>query len=406
MNSSLSRGTRSRMSGAIRAARLATLVLLAGCAVETGEAVDRMGDSEATTDVRWEVTSEPLLSMGVVEGEEAYQFSSIRHVRTLADGRIALIDGGSWSVRVYDAEGEHLLSRGRRGDGPGEFRAPIYVEDGYEGGFSVLEPGRRMASKFDGEGSYLETSPFERPDGYSPLDQWFHEKTFVQAAVPPEHRVHVNAAVDRLPPISTDRPVRWVVLTEAAELWLTEQAPGGMEPTVWEIYGVDGRALGTIETPARFLPHEYEADRILGVYWDELDVEYVRAYGIDRPEPEQTIEAWMAGLEPVDYVAPTVPESSPEVQEVAIGMRSLMRNMQSSQEIYYADNFRYTGDLEAMALEPPEGLDLHFFGVGATGWMLIADHAEYGVRCMVVTGGPQGAPVPRGFQGQGRVLCH
>jgi hypothetical protein len=69
----------------------------------------------------WRLSDEPTLSIGIQEGDPAYQlyraFSGLR----LPDGRIVIGNTGSHEVRFYDAQGRHLRSVGREGEGPGEY---------------------------------------------------------------------------------------------------------------------------------------------------------------------------------------------------------------------------------------------------------------------------------------------
>jgi hypothetical protein len=46
----------------------------------------------------------------------------------------------------------------------------------------------------------------------------------------------------------------------------------------WDVYAPDRVWQGQVRTPARFFVHAVEADRLIGVWYDELDVEHVRAY--------------------------------------------------------------------------------------------------------------------------------
>lgn len=63
----------------------------------------------------------------------------------------------------------------------------------------------------------------------------------------------------------------------------TVEAPRLEEPRRWVVLQADGRYLGEVEVPPRFVVHEIGEDRILGVWRDELDIEYVRAYPILGP---------------------------------------------------------------------------------------------------------------------------
>jgi hypothetical protein len=107
----------------------------------------------------------PLLEIGVVEGEEAYQFNGIRGALRLADGRLVVANGGTAELRFYDARGRHLRSVGGKGGGPGEFQfmgAPLRLP-----GDSLLV-GERVAprlSLFTPEGGFVTTYPSREPLG-------------------------------------------------------------------------------------------------------------------------------------------------------------------------------------------------------------------------------------------------
>ena len=67
---------------------------------------------------------EPALSIGTADGDAPHMFFQVRHAARLSDGSVAVVDGSSREVRVFDETGAHLVSMGGRGEGPGEFRGP------------------------------------------------------------------------------------------------------------------------------------------------------------------------------------------------------------------------------------------------------------------------------------------
>ncbi len=96
-----------------------TVVLLAQLAVSCSDAGQtRPG---ASTPERWTTGSAPLVTIGEVEGEAPYLFSRIAAVRLLPDGRIAVADGGSGTIRVFGPDGTVQRVMGGQGEGPGEF---------------------------------------------------------------------------------------------------------------------------------------------------------------------------------------------------------------------------------------------------------------------------------------------
>ena len=69
----------------------------------------------------WRVVPEPEVDIGVLEGAPEYQLFRVRGATRLSDGRIVVANGGTKEIRFYSADGEHLRTVGRQGEGPGEF---------------------------------------------------------------------------------------------------------------------------------------------------------------------------------------------------------------------------------------------------------------------------------------------
>lgn len=73
----------------------------------------------------WSVSPEPILQIGSMDGDEAYLFYRIWGAARLSDGRIAVVNNRAPDLRIFDAEGRHLRTFGRRGEGPEEFDSPV-----------------------------------------------------------------------------------------------------------------------------------------------------------------------------------------------------------------------------------------------------------------------------------------
>jgi hypothetical protein len=65
------------------------------------------------------------------------------------------------------------------------------------------------------------------------------------------------------------------------ELWVQDYSVDG-GATGWSVFDAAGVWLGTVEVPVRFRPLQIGRDEMLGVWRDDLDVEYVRAYRLRR----------------------------------------------------------------------------------------------------------------------------
>ena len=77
----------------------------------------------------------PTVAIGVLEGEDAYMFGSVRAIAVAPDERIFVLDAQVPAVRLYSADGGHLRDVGRPGEGPGEYQEP-------DGGLTYMPDGR------------------------------------------------------------------------------------------------------------------------------------------------------------------------------------------------------------------------------------------------------------------------
>ena len=66
------------------------------------------------------VSTKPILTIGDVDGDSAYQLNGVQHVRRLSDRRILVAMGPQ--LRFFDNTGKIAGSAGGRGRGPGEFQ--------------------------------------------------------------------------------------------------------------------------------------------------------------------------------------------------------------------------------------------------------------------------------------------
>ena len=119
-----------------------------------GVAVVEHGGLSLSSVESWRLASEPLLSVGTVEGSAAYELYGVIDAHRRKDGSIAVVDRSS-TLRVYDSLGAHRWTAGGRGEGPGEFQWPqriaelgdasLVVWDARLGRFSVfVDPGRHV----------------------------------------------------------------------------------------------------------------------------------------------------------------------------------------------------------------------------------------------------------------------
>jgi hypothetical protein len=74
-----------------------------------------------------------------------------------------------------------------------------------------------------------------------------------------------------------------LIVDAQGNLWVEEyRRPTDTRP-VWTVFDSTGQMLGAVTMPERFFPLEIGADYVLGRWQDELEVQYVREFGLEKP---------------------------------------------------------------------------------------------------------------------------
>lgn len=73
------------------------------------------------------------------------------------------------------------------------------------------------------------------------------------------------------------------IVDRSGNLWLHEHGmPGNDDPSRWLVFDAEGRLLGLVAMPDGFTPRYIDDEHVLGVSRDELDVERVQLYPIEK----------------------------------------------------------------------------------------------------------------------------
>ena len=98
---------------------------------------------------------EEELSLGKKQGEKEYMFSRVMSIDIDKDENIYILDKASEEVRVYNKQGKFLRSFGSRGQGPGEFQNPRFIQILNNQEIIVWDSSSRRFLVFSLAGEYL-----------------------------------------------------------------------------------------------------------------------------------------------------------------------------------------------------------------------------------------------------------
>jgi len=101
----------------------------------------------------WRVVED--LRIGTVEGEGPDLFGEVQALEVDPQGRIWVLEGQSQELRVFDRDGRHVRTIGRKGGGPGEFSQPIGIAWSAQGELWVPDPDNNRVSMIDTAGTFV-----------------------------------------------------------------------------------------------------------------------------------------------------------------------------------------------------------------------------------------------------------
>lgn len=117
-------------------------------------------------------------------------------------------------------------------------------------------------------------------------DGALHIENVVDQVGDPSQAPQIRQYLEALPLPDHFPPFGALMADTESHLWVQDFQRPGAESRAWSIFDPDGVRVGRITLPERFDPLEIGTDYILGLGWDEMNVEYIRLYSLRRPGPE------------------------------------------------------------------------------------------------------------------------
>lgn len=140
---------------------LLAMLLMAACGRAAAEDTGA-GGSE------WVLSPEPVVSIGVADGDPKYQLYNVSAATRLANGSIVILNTGNSSLAAYDQRGQFLFTAGRKGEGPGEFEVPSWLGRLAGDTLAVWDQRLKRLSFFSGDGTYRHAMSAPGAEGMFP----------------------------------------------------------------------------------------------------------------------------------------------------------------------------------------------------------------------------------------------
>jgi hypothetical protein len=328
----------------------------------------------------WQLSSEPLLHIGVVEGDSNYQFFRASSATRLPDEAIVVSNAGTGQLRYFSPDGTFLHHTGGRGGGPGEFRELISVYSaGRDSVMAYDQTGRK--SYFDAAGNFV-GSENVMPSGETefPMDPWLYRRNWVEGLLPGEMRRRVARALDRMPPPVGASGYRFVRVDREGNIWVGDDIEPEGERSHWTVHDSTGTPIARVSLPPRFEIFEVTGHDILG-WRDSADVEFIRVYAlekVDRPAARRSATPSAALAEGVT--------STGTDTLILKDVRSILSNAVIAQERYFAGHGTYASNRHDLEWDLPDGVLFDLISAGGTGWLGVVVHRDASVICGIGIG--------------------
>ncbi|NNM06437.1 MAG: hypothetical protein HKO65_15195 [Gemmatimonadetes bacterium] len=123
------------------------------------------------------------------------------------------------------------------------------------------------------------------PIPVTPADGQQHIERVVEQVGSPAQEAGIRAQFGSLPLPAVFPPHAGLLADRMDYLWVEDFQRPGAENRAWNIFDPDGLLVGRVTFPERFNPTEIGPDYVLGLGWDEMNVEYVRMFALTRGSP-------------------------------------------------------------------------------------------------------------------------
>lgn len=95
------------------------------------------------------------LIIGKSNGDENYIFSDLRSIQVDTEGNIFALDSKEGKIKVFDKDGKHLRTFGKKGPGPGEWQVPSRMHLTPDGRLVILDTGNNRIAFYSPQGESL-----------------------------------------------------------------------------------------------------------------------------------------------------------------------------------------------------------------------------------------------------------
>jgi hypothetical protein len=195
----------------------------------------------------------------------------------LKDSSIIIANSGTHDIRLFDATGQHLLTLGRGGSGPGEFRSYLVAYFDDTGAVVVYDHGGQRVTTYDDDWR-PRLSTFSRSEASQdfPGPTWLYGQYWVNGVVGARERRQVRRTLD----LAGLDSFQGVLRGPFACVWTAPEGPYGRS---WTVRGHDGQPIFEVAFPENTQLLQVAVDRVLLRHVDSLGLARIAVHSLKTP---------------------------------------------------------------------------------------------------------------------------
>ena len=157
------------------------------------------------------------------------------------------------------------------------------ITDAADGQLYIKDAARYEIRVYDYDGGLLRIHRLIRPAQPTSEEDLDRYKAFLRRDIPSADLVErLIAGVERSRLADSFPAIRQLYPDVLGNVWVEEYHPPWSTESSFGVFAANGPWLGTIAMPADFRPLQVGADFVLGVHIDELDVQHLVLYDLER----------------------------------------------------------------------------------------------------------------------------
>lgn len=114
------------------------------------------------------------------------------------------------------------------------------------------------------------------------LNRWELEVEATRQPYPPSLPPMYHQPISSFDLPETKAAYGRVLVDRVGNYWVGDYALPGQQPAAWSVFSAEGAWSWGVAAPERFQPMDIGDDYVLGIFRDELDVEFVQLYTLTK----------------------------------------------------------------------------------------------------------------------------